>query len=140
MIDHKSREIISGSQLFIGLKPEVIAGILENAQDRDFKKGQLIIQESDNLTGLFIIIEGKATIENNMGEKLFTRGAGDTLGEMTLIDLGNRSVSVRAKTDMKITEINFDYMLSLFDEDPKALATVAINIARVLSERIREEL
>ena len=140
LIDDKSREIISGSQVFMGLKPEILAGILENTHEKDLKIGQLIIQEGESLTGLYIIIEGKASIENNFGAELFTRRAGDTLGEMTMIDSGKRTVSVRAKTDVKIAEINLDYMLSLFDEDPKTLATVAINIARILNERLREGL
>jgi len=130
--------IITSAPLFKGLHPEVISGIVENANERQFTKGRLIIQEGDSLKGLYIIIEGEASIENNMGEKLFTRGVGDSLGEMTLIDLGNRSVSVRANSDVKIAEIDLEYMSSLFDKDSKILATVAINIARILSNRLRE--
>ena len=140
MIIGKSKEILSGSQFFMGLKSELIAGILKNTNEINFKRGELIIQEGERLKGLYIIIEGKASVENNMGNESFTRGVGDTLGEMTLIDLGKRTVSVRAKTDVKIAEIDLDYMLSLFDEDPKTLATVAINIARILGERLREQL
>ena len=140
MITDKSREIISGSKIFTELTSEVLFRIIENTHEKDFKIGQLIIQEGESLTGLYIIIEGKASIENNFGGESFTRGIGDTLGEMTLIDFGKRTVSVRAKTDVKIAEINLDYMLSLFDEDPKTLATVAINVARILSERLREAL
>ena len=131
-------DIITSSPLFKGLHPEVISGIVENAKERNFTTGQLIIQEGDSLKGLCIIIEGKASIENNMGDNLFTRGVGESLGEMTLIDLGARSATVKAKTDVKIAEIDLEYMSSLFDKDSKLLATVAINIARILSNRLRE--
>ena len=131
-------DIITRSPLFKGLHPEVISGIVENAKERNFTAGQLIIQEGDSLTGLCIIIDGKASIENNMGETLFTRGVGESLGEMTLIDLGARSATVKAKTDVKIAEIDLEYMSSLFYKDSKLLATVAINIARILSNRLRE--
>ena len=131
-------DIITSAPLFKGLHPEVISGIVENANERHFATGQLIIQEGDSLKGLYIIIEGEASIENKRGDKLFTRVVGDSLGEMTLIDLGTRSVSVRAITDVKIAEINLEYMSSLFDEYPKTLTTVAINIARILSNRLRE--
>ena len=131
-------DIISRAPLFKGLHPEVISGIVENANERQFATGQLIIQEGDSLKELYIIIEGEASIENNMGDKLFTRRVGESLGEMTLIDLGTRSVSVRAKTNVKIAEINLEYLSSLFDEYPKTLTTVAINIARILSNRLRE--
>ena len=131
-------DIISSAPLFKGLHSEVISGIVENANERQFTTGQIIIQEGDSLKGLYIIIEGEASIENKRGNKLFTRVVGDSLGEMTLIDLGTRSVSVRAITDVKIAEINLEYMSSLFDEYPKTLTTVAINIARILSNRLRE--
>ena len=131
-------DIITSSPLFKGLHPEVISGIVENANERQFTTGQLVIQQGDSLKGLYIIIEGETSIEDKRGEKLFTRGVGDSLGEMTLIDLGTRSVSVRAITDVKIAEINLEYMSSLFDKDPKTLTTVAINIARILSDRLRE--
>jgi len=131
-------DIILSAPLFKGLHPEVTSGIVENANERQFTPGQLIIQEGDSLKGLYIIIEGEVSIEKNSGDELFTRGVGESLGEMTLIDLGTRSVSVRAKSDVKIAEIDLEYMSSLFDEDPKILATVAINIARILSNRLRE--
>ena len=143
LITDESREIISRSQLFISLKSEVIAGILENAYEMEFKAGQLFIKEGDPLKGLCIVLDGEASIEkiNSVtGEaiELQTRSVGESLGEMTLIDQDTRSVSVRAKSDVKIAVINLEYMSSIFDEDPTTLATVAINIARILSNRLRE--
>ena len=143
LITDETGEIISRSPLFIGLKPEVIAGIIENAYEMDFEAGHFIIEEGDPLLGLCIIIDGETSIEkknNATGEttELHTRGVGESLGEMTLIDLGTRSMSVRAKSNIKIAVINLEYLSSLFDEDPKTLATVAVNIARILSRRLRE--
>ena len=131
-------DIISSAPLFKGLHPEVISGIVENANERQFATGQLIIQEGDSLNGLYIIIEGEASIEDERGERLFTRGVGESLGEMTLIDLGTRSVSVRARSDVNIAVIDLKYLTTLFDNNPKILTTIAINIARILSNRLRE--
>jgi len=131
-------DIISGAPLFKGLHPEVISGIVENANERHFTTGQLIIQEGDSLKELYIIIEGEVSIEKNSGDELFTRGVGESLGEMTLIDLGTRSVSVRAKSDVNIAVIDLEYLTTLFDNNPKILTTIAINIARILSNRLRE--
>ena len=131
-------DIISSAPLFKGLHPEVIFGIVENANERQFATGQLIIQEGDSLKELYIIIEGEVSIENNIGDRLFTRGVGESLGEMSLIDLGTRSISVRAKSDVKIAVIDLEYLTTLFDNNPKILTTIAINIARILSNRLRE--
>ena len=131
-------DTISRAPLFKGLHPEVISGIVENANERQFTTGQLIIQKGDSLKELYIIIEGEVSIEKNSGEELFTRSVGESLGEMTLIDLGTRSVSVRAKCDVKIAVIELEYLTTLFDKYPKILTTIAINIARILSGRLRE--
>jgi len=131
-------DIISSAPLFKGLHPEVISGMVENANERQFTTGQLIIQEGDSLKELYIIIEGEVSIEKNSGDELFTRGVGESLGEMTLIDLGTRSISVRAKSDVNIAVIDLEYLTTLFDNNPKILTTIAINIARILSNRLRE--
>ena len=143
LIADKSREIISSSQLFMGFESEVIAGILENAYEMEFKASHLFIQEGDTQKGLCIILDGETSIEkinSETGEaiEIRTRSIGESLGEMTLIDQDTRSVSVRAKSDVKIAVINLEYMSSIFAEDPKILATFAINIARILSNRLRE--
>lgn len=140
LIADKSREIISGSQLFMGLTDEVLLRIIENSSEMEINAGHLIIKEGDPLKGLCIIVDGETSIENNKGDELFTRRVGESLGEMTLIDLGTRSVSVRAKSDVKIVVISLKYLSSLFDDDPNILATVAINIARILSIRLRESI
>jgi len=138
LITDKSKEIISGSKILNGLRSDALIGIIENSYEMDINAGHLIIKEGDPLKGLCIIVAGETSIEKSSGDEIFTRGVGESLGEMTLIDLGNRSVSVRAKTDVKIVVISLEYMSSLFDEDPKILATVAINIAKILSNRLRE--
>lgn len=133
-------DIITSAPLFKGLHPEVISGIVENANERQFTTNQLIIHEGDSSMGLYIILEGEASIENKRGDNIFNRKVGESLGEMTLIDQDTRSVSVRARTDVKIAEIDLEHMSSLFDENSKTLATVAINIARILSNRLRESI
>ncbi len=141
--DIRSRRIISGSQLFIGLKSEEMAGILENAYEKEFEADQVIIKEGDPFKGLSIIIDGEASIQkkNNMTGKtveLKLRGEGESLGEMTLIDSGAASVTVRAKSDVKIAIINLEYLTTAFKENPRMRGDVALNIARILSKRLRQ--
>ena len=115
LITDEYREIVSGSKLFVGLKSEVIAGIIENAYEMEIKAGHLIIKEGDPSKGLYIILDGDTTIEkmNSATGKatvIHIRGKGESLGEMTLIDQDIRSVSVRAKSDVRIAVINLEYI------------------------------
>ncbi|MCH7887183.1 MAG: cyclic nucleotide-binding domain-containing protein [Candidatus Marinimicrobia bacterium] len=111
----------------------------------EFKAGDLIIEEGDPFNGLSIIIDGETSIQkkNNMTGKtieLKIRGEGESLGEMALIDSKVRSVTVRAKSDVKIAIINLEYLASVFEEDPRIRADVAINITKILSKRLVKQL
>ena len=141
--DVKSKRIISESQLFIGLKSEEITGILRNASEKVFEAGQIIIKEGDPLKGLSIIIDGETSIQkkNNMTGKtieLKVRGVGESLGEMSLIDSGAGSVTVQAKSDAKIAVIDLEYLATVFSENPRMRGDIAINIAKILSKRLRQ--
>ena len=108
-----------------------------------FNEGDLIMQEGDKFGSLFIIIEGEVKIEKidkDTGEIriLHVRKAGATLGEMSLIDMHNRSATVRAKTFVKVLSITSEVMSNFFDKEPAILTAMAINIAKTLSERLRE--
>ena len=141
--DVRSKGIISGSQLFMGLKSKEIAGILENAHEKEFGRDQIIIKEGDPIKGLSIIIDGETSIQkkNNMTGKIVElkiRGRGESLGEMTLIDSGSASVTVRAKSVVKIAVIDLKYLTKAFKENPRMRGDIAINIARILSKRLRQ--
>lgn len=141
--DVKCKRIISGSQLFIGIKSEEIAGILENASEKEFEAGQFIIKEGDPVKELSIIIDGETSIQkkNNMTGKtieLKVRGLGESLGEMSLIDSGAGSVTVQAKSDAKIAVIDLEYLARVFKENPRMRGDIAINIAKILSKRLRQ--
>ena len=63
LIDNKSKEVISNSQLFLGLTSEVLEGIMENSSEMEYEEGQLIIKEGDTIKGLYIIVEGETSIQ-----------------------------------------------------------------------------
>jgi len=45
-------DIISSAPLFKGLHPEVISGIVENANERQFTTGQIIIRQGASIKGI----------------------------------------------------------------------------------------
>ena len=141
--DVKCKKIISGSQLFSGLNSHEMDGILKNAYEQKFEPGDIIIREGDPIKGLSIILEGETSIQkkNNMTGKtieLKVRGVGESLGEMTLIDSGAGSVTVLAKSDAKIAIIDLVYLSDVFEKNPRMRGDIAINIARILSKRLRQ--
>jgi len=62
---------------------------------------------------------------------------GMMIGEMSLIDMKPRSATVRANSEVTMIVLEREALASLFDKDPKVLATISLNIARALSVRLR---
>lgn len=57
---------------------------------------------------------------------------------MSLIDSGAGSVTVQAKSDAKIAVIDLEYLATVFSENPRMRGDIAINIAKILSKRLRQ--
>src|SRR5262249_62393532 len=61
-------------------------------------------------------------------------GAGETFGEMSMIDEKPRSATVTAVTETVVSEIRRDDFFHSFQSDPQ----VALTLLKVLFERLRE--
>ena len=75
------------------------AGLHESAEVKDVKPGEAIIQEGDISDDLYIIRSGSMIVEKIVGGKpvfLSYLPAGSYVGEMALIDGGQRTATVRA--------------------------------------------
>ena len=72
---------------------------------KKFVRGDVIFKEGDEGTEAYIIRHGYVTIsKDDDGEsvELATRGPGEIVGEMSLIDDCPRSASMTAKTDVEL--------------------------------------
>lgn len=143
MITDESKEVVANSPLFKGLNSNQISTLSETAKELTFDSGQIIMKEGERSGDIYVIVDGEVQIEKKYKDSeeakvIHTRKEGDTLGEMSLIDMQKRSATVRATSAVKVVVLDNEEMSTLFDQAPGILATMAINIARTLSERLRE--
>ncbi|MCH8272306.1 MAG: cyclic nucleotide-binding domain-containing protein [Candidatus Marinimicrobia bacterium] len=142
MISEENKDLLFKASIFSGLSTEQLSSVLEKAVEVSFLKGDVIMTEGEEGGELFVVIEGKIQIEKHAGEDSTIKIAQSTkrgmmLGEMSLVDMKPRSATVRADSDLKMVSISRESLAGIFDKDPKVLATISLNIARALSDRLR---
>lgn len=142
MLSEENKNLLFQASIFSGLTTEQLSNVLEGAEEVSFVKGDVIMTEGEEGGELFVVIEGKVQIEKRAGEDSTIKIAqseqrGMMLGEMSLVDMKPRSATVRADSDLKIVSISRESLADIFDRDPKVLATISLNIARALSDRLR---
>jgi thioredoxin reductase/CRP-like cAMP-binding protein/Fe-S-cluster-containing hydrogenase component 2 len=108
--------------------PQVhLQAILDNAEIKTLKAGEILIQEGDVGYDLFIIRSGSLVVEKTIaGKKVFLSyvPAGAYVGEMSLFDEGRRNATVRAAVRTEAIILPGELFRALLAADPKVAKRV----------------
>ncbi len=131
-----TRNLLADIDLFIGLTPTQLDWVAHNAHRRAFEAGRNVMTIEQPGEAVFIILHGTVKIHIEQGERdviIAILGAGDMLGEMSLIDSIGRSasaVTLENSLMLWMDKTTFNYMLDNFPP-------VARNLVKILSARVR---
>lgn len=130
--------LIERVPVFAGLTQQELLQLLEAAEKCTFSAGESILREGGTGSFLYVIIEGRVTVlksaSGKRGTELAQLEAGDSFGEMSLVDQEVRSASVIALTPCVLLRLSENTCW----HHPGTSAKIYRNIARVLSRRLRE--
>lgn len=137
------KQVLQGVDLFEGLKADDLDKVAKICSEKRFRSGEIIAQEGDMGDELFIITEG--FVEILLGEKLVkpprvvvSLGSGQIIGEMSLLDQGPRSASMRATSDPTVVQvIQREDFEELCQQNANIGYTVMRNLAADLSFKLR---
>lgn len=108
------------------------------AEEKDFKKGEVLIEEGAVGFDVYLIYGGSVKIyrlsEDGKEVSLAVKGSGDIAGEMALFDHGVRTAYVEAIEDCKTYKIARSDFENILKNNPG----MAIQLLRVLSKRISD--
>ena len=102
-----------------------------------FKAGDTIISEGEEGESAFLIVSGSVEVTIGEGTKAKTLGtleAGEVFGEMSLIEPGPRSATVRAVSDTECVATSYDEFISSLQENPER----AVVFMKTLVRRLRQ--
>lgn len=136
------REILAESPLFDNLLPSELTMVSELFSVREYSESQVVFQEGDVGDSLFVIAEGSVEIlrKNAVGQlvAIAVLDAPQFFGEMSLIDKEYRSATVRAKNKARLLQLTNENLHIFAKNYRNGFTWVVVNIARVLSTRLRE--
>lgn len=130
--------VIASSPLFEMLSREELEQLAELSQVRACAAGEVLFEEGQPGDRLFIIARGQVEVLGGGAEPLSVLGPSEFFGEMSLIDRESRSATLRASTDAELLQLTAQGLATFREAHPEGFTFIVINIARVLSARLRE--
>ena len=132
-----TRNLLADIQLFAGLTSPQLDWVAQRAHRRAFPAGTNVMTIEQPGEVVYIILHGTVKIHVEQGDGrdviLAILGAGDLLGEMSLIDSIGRSASALTLENSLMLWMDKQTFTHLLDEFPP----VARNLVRILSARVR---
>lgn len=130
-------DLLRRYSLFGGLVDSQLERLIARVSVSEVAAGSVIMREGEKGDRLFCLVAGE--VEVRRGERVLVRlGAGETIGEMELIDMNPRSATVTALTPCTLYALARRDILALQREDLPAFTLVIMNLARDLSRRLRQ--
>lgn len=129
---------LSKISLLSNVSPELLSELAKIATEREYAKGDLIIQEQMDASEIFIIVKGSVSVYRSIptGEiiNLATLGPNEILGEISFIDNQTRSATVEALQPTTVLVFPATDVKKLFLQDPKT----ALHVMEILVVRVKE--
>ena len=137
MKNDDTRNLLAGIKLFEGMSPKQLDWVAQRAHRRVFPVGTNVLTIEQPGEAVYVILYGTLKIHIDQGDGrdviLSILGAGDLLGEMSLIDSVGRSanaVTLENSLMLWMDKRTFNYLV---DEVPP----VARNLVQIMSSRVR---
>jgi CRP/FNR family cyclic AMP-dependent transcriptional regulator len=124
---------IKQAKLFQGLPDSEVRSIEKQLKIVKHPAGHEIVLRGEGGVGFMVITDGAVTVKTGQG-KTRKLAAGDSFGEMALLDQEGRSATVKADTDVTLATIPEWNFKPFLKEHPE----VAYRLLQTLSRRIRQ--
>ncbi len=118
-------------KFFAGLSDRDLRLVAELARPVRFDAGRAITSEGDDAGRFYLITDGDARVEVG-GDPQGTLHAGDTFGEIALLDGGPRSATVIAETPVEALTIASWNLRPLLREHPSIAEAMLVEMCRRL--------
>jgi len=135
-------EVLSSSPLFEMLSNQELEYIADLTRPKRFSAGHTIFEEGELGDSLYLIADGEVEVIRRdaagLPKTIAVLGANQFFGEMSLIDKEYRSATVKAKSDAELMHLTAENLTAFRKQHRDGFTFVVINIARVISSRLRE--
>jgi CRP-like cAMP-binding protein len=127
-----SVELLQRVPLFAELEPRELQRLSGSFKEQIFEPGQTVVAEGERVARFFVIESGEAVV-NVHGEERGRLGPGDYFGDVAMIDQGERTASIEARSDLTCYSLTFWDFRPLVESD----ARIAWPLLQAMAKRLR---
>jgi len=124
--------------IFAGASDSALERLASASGELTCSAGQIVALEGDPGSGMFVILDGTASVEWRGGS--VNLEAGTFFGELTLLAPGGRrNARVRAATEMRCLAIPRDAALEAIESEPSIALVMLHEVARRFASALPDE-
>ena len=136
------KAFLLATPFFGGLSDASLDLLISMLVERHFDAGATVVAEGEQGRSMFIVLSGELVVSKlgHSGRVIRMAGLepGDFFGEMTLIEMQNRSATVVAESATLLYELTARNLYMYYKADIQAYVLVMQNINRELCRRLRQ--
>lgn len=125
-------EKLSRVPLFAGLGSREMERLGMLTDEIDLPAGRTLMRQGERGNELFLFLRGSARVMRD-GHEIATRGPGEFVGEIALVDGGPRTATVTLNEDSTVVVVSRGAFAQLMEEFPD----VRISVLEALAHRVR---
>lgn len=126
-------QALKRAPLFEGLSRKDLTTLARVSEDLEVEPGTVLCREGEIGQEFFVIVDGKVKVTRK-GRRIATRGTGDFVGEIALLEEIPRTATVTADTAVRLFVLTRKDFRHLLDENPGVERKVLRALARRLAE------
>jgi CRP/FNR family transcriptional regulator len=130
-------DLLRQAQLFADLSPKELESISCRVTLREFKKGEVILYEEDTNRYMYSVLEGEVKVysftEDGRESIVAFHGAGESFGEVSLIDQQTTPAMVAAMERATVLIVSREDFFAIIQNQPKVMNKLLL----LLSGRLR---
>lgn len=144
-LTNESSEVVSifaDIELFQNLSGDELSELVRACDQLHYEPGQVLFEQGDASDALFIVSRGELEVvgRSEVGEKvvLAILGQGTVVGEMSLIEGGPRSATVRSVSECDIFRLDRETFFEMRRQNRPVAYKVILGLAATVGERRRQ--
>jgi CRP/FNR family transcriptional regulator, cyclic AMP receptor protein len=114
--------------------------LTQNGKRTVFPAGATLIQQGTEVESVFVVLDGQLAVTAGRGVKIAQVGAGDILGEMSLVDSGLSAATVTVERDATVLSVSKARLREQLARDVGFAARFYRALAMFLAERMRRSI
>ncbi len=137
-----AQPLFADIELFDRLTDSEVRELIETCRLHDYEADELLFEQGDDADSLLIIGDGTLEVvgQSAVGEKvvLAELPPGTVVGEMSLIEGGTRSATVRSLTDSRIFKLSHETFHEMRSQQKPTAYKIILGLAATVGRRRRE--